>query len=313
MAAEDDGVGPHVPHQVRHRVRRHHEGEERAGEGREEEVVLEELLSCLAHDAPDEGPHVVPRPLAALHRVDVDVVDRDAPLEEERQGDVVDGLKKIGRLPRLPVTDAHDLIADVVVLPEHVGEGVVHDVVRVLPLIRGADVVPLPGRGVDRRVVHPIPLAVDDVVPDLHVLQDLGEAEGDRARADAEDERQPGGKERQARVDRRAAEEGEGSLGGDGPPDVLAILLSQRGPDVGVDLVDLFSEGLEGLGRELSHGSLLLCGVGHRSISTSPSAAETQGWKLAPGSFTRVPVRRSRTQPERRVASQEWQMPMRHP
>ena len=34
----------------------------------------------------------------------------------------------------------------------------------------GATEVPLPLRGVDIRVAHPVPLAVQDVVADLHVL-----------------------------------------------------------------------------------------------------------------------------------------------
>jgi hypothetical protein len=51
---------------------------------------------------------------------------------------------------------------------------VVDLVVAVLPLARGGGVVPLPRGRVDLRVTHPVPLAVHDVVADLHVLEDLG-------------------------------------------------------------------------------------------------------------------------------------------
>ena len=98
-------------------------------------------------------------------------------------------------MPALVLVDAHDAVAEVVVLADHVRVRVVQLVVRVLPLLGGRGVVPLPGGGVDLRVAHPVPLAVQDVVPDLHVLQDLG----DRQAGGAD---QPGRREQRERAAR---------------------------------------------------------------------------------------------------------------
>src|SRR6202020_33069 len=38
--------------------------------------------------------------------------------------------------------------------------------------------IPLPGIGMDFRIVHPIPLAVSDVVPEFHVLDAFGRGQG---------------------------------------------------------------------------------------------------------------------------------------
>ena len=48
---------------------------------------------------------------------------------------------------------------------------------RMLPGLRARSGVPVPHRGMNIGIVHPIPLAVHHVVADLHVLQDLGHTE----------------------------------------------------------------------------------------------------------------------------------------
>ncbi len=58
-------------------------------------------------------------------------------------------LGEVARPPLLRLVDAHDAVAEVVVLAEHVGVHVVPVVVRALPLLGGRGVVPLPRRGVD--------------------------------------------------------------------------------------------------------------------------------------------------------------------
>ena len=58
----------------------------------------------------------------------------------------VEWLKQIGRLPPLVLAHADDSVTDVAVLPEDVGLGVVHVVVRVPPLVGGAGGVPLKAR-----------------------------------------------------------------------------------------------------------------------------------------------------------------------
>ena len=73
-------------------------------------------------------------------------------------------------------------VADVAILAEDVGEGVVHVVVGVAPLVAGAGGVPLVGLAVQARVLHPVVLAVHHVVADLHVVEDLRHARGRRYR-----------------------------------------------------------------------------------------------------------------------------------
>ena len=125
-------------------------------------------------------------------------------------------------MPALVLVDAHDAVAEVVVLADHVRVRVVQLVVRVLPLLGRRGVVPLPGGGVDLRVAHPVPLAVQDVVADLHVLQDLG----DRQAGGADE---PGRRE-QREQQHRAAAELELALGVDDPADVRRVVLA-RGVD----------------------------------------------------------------------------------
>jgi len=102
------------------------------------------------------------------------------PLEEQGEQRVVDGLAQVHRVPALIASHPEDAVPDVVVVAEDVGELVVDVVVRVLPLLGRLRGVPLPVAGVDLRVVHPVPLAVHDVVADLHVLQDLRHTQHER-------------------------------------------------------------------------------------------------------------------------------------
>ena len=85
-------------------------------------------------------------------------------------------------MPFLVTGHPQDAVSHVVVLLQHVGEGVMHEIVGVLPLLSRAGVVPLPGSRMDFGVVHPVPLAVHDVVADLHVLEDLSDRQHGGAR-----------------------------------------------------------------------------------------------------------------------------------
>ena len=113
---------------------------------------------------------------------ELEVVRRDAVLEEHHVDEVPERLAEVERVPGLVLVDAHDAVAEVVVLADDVRVGVVELVVAVLPLLGRRRGVPLPGGRVDLGVAHPVPLAVQDVVADLHVLQDLGDATGPRCR-----------------------------------------------------------------------------------------------------------------------------------
>ena len=175
--------------------------------------------------------------LALADRLDVEVVQRDAPLEEQREQRVVDRLAEVDGVPLLVARHPQDAVADVVVVAEHVGELVVDVVVRVLPLLGRLGRVPLPVAGVDLRIVHPVPLAVHRVVAELHVLQDLGRAEQRRAE-------QPRGRE-EAREQRDAAGGGEAALQRDDAQDVVAVGLAAGGLDLGADLVELGADRLD--------------------------------------------------------------------
>ena len=184
-------------------------------------------------------------------------------------------------MPLLVRIDAHDLVAEVAVLAADVGVGVVDVVVGVLPRLGGRRGVPVPGRGVDLGVVHPVPLAVHDVVADLHVLQDLGQREhrgpGDPGRPVARGEQQ------------HAAEHHEPAVHLDHAHDVAAVAVAELGEDLVVDGVELPAELLDLLvasgaraGFRSSLGIGFLAGRGHRAISTGPSGALTQVRTISP-------------------------------
>ena len=205
--------------------------------------------------------------LALLVGLDVEVVEGHAPLEERHQQHVVERLREIDRVPGLLRVDPHDVVAEVAILAADVGERVVHVVVRVLPRLLGRCRVPVPGRRVDLRVVHPVPLAVHHVVADLHVLEDLGQRQH-------RGPRHPRGLEaRREQHDARRDQEPPVHL--DHRVDVLRVALAELAEDLVVDRVELLGELLDLLGRQALERAFDLRGHGtpQRSISTGPSGA----------------------------------------
>ena len=145
-------------------------------------------------------------------------------------------------MPLLVPRDAHDAVADVVVHAHDVGVLVMREIVRVLPARRRAGVVPLPVARMNFRVVHPVPLAVNDVVPEFHVFDDL-------AGAEQRGPEQPG-RLLPAREQHDAAGHHQAALQRDGALDVPRVLLTPLGLDVASDLVELFAERLDvGIGE----------------------------------------------------------------
>ena len=120
----------------------------RAGQRRVDDVVLEDLVAALAHDLAQLPLHLLRVLLALADPLDVEVVQGDAPLEQRGEQRVVDRLAEVERVPLLLARHPEDAVADVVVVAEHVGELVVHVVVRVLPLLGRLGGVPLPVAGV---------------------------------------------------------------------------------------------------------------------------------------------------------------------
>ena len=193
--------------------------------------------------------------------------------------------------------------------------GVVDVVVRVLPRLGGRGGVPVPHRGVDVGVVHPIPLAVHDVVADLHVLQDLGHARGRRCPAPTRVRRARGQQQHPPGHDDLA-------LHRDDRLDVVAIAVAEFGEHLVVDRVEFLRElfqfllaqvGTAGLsGRGSRQWSLPLL-FDHSSSSTSPSAVLMQMRTSCPVGSVTSPERRSRSLPDFSVPTQVWQIPIRQP
>jgi hypothetical protein len=101
VAAEDDQVAPQVAQDVCRCVRREGGQELRAGQQREEQVVLADLLAHLATDHTQLGTGLLPALLTRADRAQVEIVQGDAPLEEQREQCVVYGLAEVGRTPPL--------------------------------------------------------------------------------------------------------------------------------------------------------------------------------------------------------------------
>ena len=222
-------------------------GADGPGEQREEDVVLERLL---LHLRPDRLRHLAllgDRRLAGLDPLDLEVVQRDAVLEERRQQERVERVAEVVGPPRLVLGHPQDPVADVAVLADDVRVRVVHVVVGVAPLVARACGVPLEPLAGQLGILHPVVLAVHHVVADLHVVEDLRQRErGDAAepgRRQEREEEQPaaGDLERPLRLDHVA--------------DVLGVALAAVGEDAGADRVELGAERVELLRRSGRSGS----------------------------------------------------------
>ena len=147
VPAHDHRVAPHVADQVGGQVRGERRAVRRARERRVHEVVLGGLLADLAQGPLEPGLELRGDAALLAQRVtELQVVHRDAVLEDARVDRVPQRLDQVPRLPRLVLVDAQDAVAEVVVLAEDVGEDVVLLVVRALPVLRRRRVVPLPRR-----------------------------------------------------------------------------------------------------------------------------------------------------------------------
>src|SRR5262249_16411063 len=99
----------------------HHGIDRDRGEGAHRgpgDVVLDDLAAGLAGDPLQLPSELLLRLLALADRLEVEVVNRDPPLEGEHQQDVVDRLEEIDGVPALVRIDPHDLVAEILVLAE---------------------------------------------------------------------------------------------------------------------------------------------------------------------------------------------------
>ncbi|SLA06065.1 Uncharacterised protein [Mycobacteroides abscessus subsp. abscessus] len=161
-------------------------------------------------------------------------MEHHAPLEQQHQRRRVPEIAQVVGVPLLVARHSEDAVADVTVLADDVGERVVHVVVAVAPLLGGAHGVPLEFARVVGVFTHPVVLAVHDVVPDLHVVEDLGHAQ----RADARD---PRGRE-PAEEQQSAAGDLETTLRADDRVQVFAVLRAEVGDDPRAHLVEVATE-----------------------------------------------------------------------
>ena len=123
-------------------------------------------------------------------------------------------------------------------MSEDVGEHVVAVVVGIPPLRRQPGHVPFPSVGMDFGVVHPVPLAVADVVADFHVLDALGE--GQRRRP----QRSTRALDRLAAISSRAPAS-RVALESDGAADVGRVARAAGFLDVAANRVELSAECLD--------------------------------------------------------------------
>ena len=115
------------------------------GERWEQDEVLGDLLAGLVRRLLDAGAELRGEPaLAAKVLAELDVVHRDAVLEDAGVHEVPQRLHQVARLPGLVLVHAHDAVAEVVVLAEDVRVRVVLHVVGALPLLRRATRGPSP-------------------------------------------------------------------------------------------------------------------------------------------------------------------------
>ena len=270
VAAEDDRVRPDVAHDVRGEVRRERGleallAERERRERRERDVVLDDLAPRLARHPLELLDELLLRLLALAIASRSRSWNATPHSKNAASTQVVERLRQVDRVPLLVRVDPHDLVAEVLVLAADVRVRVVHVVVGVLPRLGRRRRVPVPRRGVDVRVVHPVPLAVHDVVADLHVLEDLGQRQRRRSRRPrpACTSRRRGGSAT-PRARRRCI-----SIIDD---DVRAVAVAEVGEDLVVDRVELLAELLD----------LLVAEPGERALDHGGSAGLRARSRLRP-------------------------------
>ena len=240
------------------------------------------------------------------------VLQPDAPFEADREKRVEQQVAvEVERLPPLIARDPDDAVAHVVIHAEDVGVLVVHEVVGEPPVLGRPAHVPLPRRGVNLGIVHPVPLAVHDVVADLHVLDDLGHAQCHGAR--------PPRRSARAGGQHQSASHLESPLRGDGAMDVassrarrgslrcpggsrrartarLSMSASVRCANAGTSVIAMVFASFHYLRYRNLRLRRLPVSKGYTSSTQSPDAAEIHVCMRLPGSCS-TPVRRSRTWP----------------
>ena len=254
VAAEDHQEGPQVAQQVGQHVARQHRqgvGPQQQRQQGEQGVVLEPLACDLEAELAQQRAHLGAADAALVPLVQAQVLDRHGVLEQQRLQRDPQRLPAVEGLPALLGEQAHHAIADVVIHADHIGPGVMGMVVRVPPEVGRADDVPLVAPPGQLRIVHPVVLAVHHVVAQLHVLEDLAQAQQQAAK-------QPGRREPAEHQQRAAAPAAQAHRAAH-PADVAGIALAQRGEGLAAQFIQLGGEGVEFHGGEFTVKSHRRC------------------------------------------------------
>ena len=285
---------------------------------RKQHVILHHLSRHLAADrtkrfAKFRGGHFSRKPAA-----DAQVLDRHAPLEQQREDHRNHRLRKIERLPALFRKHPQQAVADVVVHAADIGPRVMAMVVGLAPVVAGAGDIPLVGLAVEMRVAHPVVLTMHDVVAQLHVFENLREREQQRSEDDRGQRRDMEHGPQQAAADRAApqqhATEASGPAhAGNDCADVVGVALTDGGGGACAYRIECVAEAFEFVGGQCAVCSLVGHGCGHRSRTRSLLALLTHSRSAETGSRSTAPVCRWRVLPARLPQAQVLQMPMRQP
>ena len=168
-------------------------------------------------------------------------MQRDAVLEQHHQQERVDRVAQVVRVPLLVLAHPQDAVADVAVLAEDVGVGVVHVVVRVPPLVGRAGGVPLEVRpeSAGSRIQSYWPCMT---LWPISMLSRIFESPSTRCR--------PARPAAESGEQQRAAGDLQAALGLDDAADVVGVALAEVGDHAVADGVELAAELVDLLGGQ---------------------------------------------------------------
>ena len=180
VTAENHREGPQVADQVGHGITGEHcqgIGTDQQRQQRKEQIILAPLAQYLGVELFDQRTHFGLAQLALVDLVQTQVLDRHRVLEQQRLDRHPQRLPAVERLPALLGKQPHHAITNVIIHTQHIGPGVVHMVVGVPPEVARPGDIPLIAAPGKLGVIHPVVLAVHDVMPQLHILQNLAQAQ----------------------------------------------------------------------------------------------------------------------------------------
>ncbi len=159
-----------------------HLQEERAGQQREHDIVLGQLTAASCDRPAPVLARCLPLILPLIQRPRRTSWMATPHSNSSAKMGAISALRQVERPPLLFRKMRSRPVTDVVVHAADIGAGVMLEVVRLAPVVAGRDDVPLVSLAVEMRVAHPVVLTMHDVVTQLHVVDDLRQAEQQRCR-----------------------------------------------------------------------------------------------------------------------------------